>query len=324
MTGLVHLTVQNPPVRPPIRRSRTPQRGAGLLGGGGVTRFAAYAGVAAVTKDRDTYPARWASGQAIMTLPGQVDVSNAGQIREQLLSLINRGAAALITDMTATLSCDYAGADALMRVYQRAVISGTHLRLVLTNPIVQRVLSVNGLDRLIPIYPSLDAAVAAGTERQEVPDKPGNAAVTPAMPRAAHQAGRAEELLDWAVSSIFDIGVILQTQALHRLDDVVRELRYLMFTNRVQEAQSCCARRSPLDTHQRLAQATDRVAWLRERVAQTARALQSAAANTAALLQLQSGLAGQPAQIDYPAEIKRWRAFADQAEQMAEHWEQRP
>lgn len=273
-----------------------------------------------------------------MTLPGQVDVSNAGQIREQLLSLINRGAAALITDMTATLSCDHAEADALMRVYQRAVISGTHLRLVLTNPILQRVLSVNGLDRLIPIYPSLDAAVAAGTERQEVPDKPGNAAVTPAMPRAAHQAGRAEELLDWAVNSIFDIGVILQTatgqhpdaaemrmtQALHRLDDVVRELRYLMFTNRVQEAQSCCARRSPLDTHQRLAQATDRVAWLRERVAQTARALQSAAANTAALLQLQSGLAGQPAQIDYPAEIKRWRAFADQAEQMAEHWEQRP
>jgi anti-anti-sigma regulatory factor len=57
-----------------------------------------------VTKDRDTYPARWASGQAIMTLPGQVDVSNAGQIREQLLSLIKRGAAALITDMTATMS----------------------------------------------------------------------------------------------------------------------------------------------------------------------------------------------------------------------------
>jgi anti-sigma B factor antagonist len=290
-----------------------------------------------VTNDRDTYPERWASGQAIMTLSGQVDVSNAGQIREQLLSLINRGAAALITDMTATLSCDHAGADALMRVYQRAVISRTHLRLVLTNPIVQRVLSVNGLDRLISIYPSLDAAVAAGTERQERQDKPGNAAITLAMPQAAHQVGRGEESLDWAVNSIFDIGVILQTatgqlpdaaemrmtEALHRLDDVVRDLRYHMFINRLQEAQSSSATRSPLDTHQRLAQATDRAAALRERVAQTARALQSAAANTAALLQQLSGLAGQPARIDYPAEIKRWRAFADQAEQMAKHWEQR-
>jgi len=28
--------------------------------------------------------------------------------------------------------------------------------------------------------------------------------------------------------------------------------------------------------------------------------------------------------MDYPAEIKRWRAFADQAEQMARRWEQRP
>lgn len=291
-----------------------------------------------MTNDRDTYPERWASGQAIMTLPGQVDVSNAGQIREQLLSLINRGAAALITDMTATLSCDHAGADALMRVYQQAVISGTHLRLVLTNPIVQRVLSVNGLDRLIPIYPSLDAAVAAGTERQETQDKPGNAAITLAMPQAAHQAGRGEESLDWTVNSIFDIGVILQTttgqlpgaaetrmtEALHRLDDVVRDLRYHMLTNRLQEAQSSSATRSPLDTHQRLAQATDRAAALRKRVAQTERALQSAAANTAALLQQQSGLAGQPARIDYPAEIKRWRAVADQAEQISEHWEQRP
>ena len=50
-----------------------------------------------------------------------------------------------------------------MRAYQRALISGTQLRLVVTAPIVQRVLSVNGLDRLIPIYPSLEAAIAAGT-----------------------------------------------------------------------------------------------------------------------------------------------------------------
>jgi hypothetical protein len=28
--------------------------------------------------------------------------------------------------------------------------------------------------------------------------------------------------------------------------------------------------------------------------------------------------------MDYPAEIKRWRAFADQAEQMARRWEQSP
>ena len=95
-----------------------------------------------------------------MTLPEDIGVSNAGQIREQLLSVINRGAAVLIADMTTTVSCDYAGGEAVIRAYQRAVISGTDLRLVVTAQIVRRVLSYNGLDRLVSIYPSLEAAQA--------------------------------------------------------------------------------------------------------------------------------------------------------------------
>lgn len=97
-----------------------------------------------------------------------------------------------------------------------------------------------------------------------------------------------------------------------------------MFAEHAPAAQSSFARRSSLDTHHRLTKARDRAAELREHVARTAHALQSAAADTAALLQQQAGPAGQPARIDYPTEAKRWRAFADQAEQMAEQWEQRP
>lgn len=131
-----------------------------------------------MTRDRDTYPVRWRGGQAIVTLPEQIDVSNAGQIREELLSVINRGAAVLIADMTATLSCDHAGTDVLVRVYQRALASGTRLRLVVTALIVQRVLGINGLDRLIPIYSSLEAAVAADTEPWKVQADPGIRVIT--------------------------------------------------------------------------------------------------------------------------------------------------
>jgi anti-anti-sigma factor len=107
------------------------------------------------------YPVRWTGRQAVVPVPEHLDVSNAGQLSEQLLLLINRGAAELIVDMTATLSCDYAGADAVVRAYQRAAAHGTQLRLVVTAAIVRRVLTVNGLDRLIPMYPSLEAATAA-------------------------------------------------------------------------------------------------------------------------------------------------------------------
>ena len=111
---------------------------------------------------RDVNPVQWSDRQAVVTLPEHIDVSNAGQIREELLSVINRGATALIADMTATTSCDHAGADAVVRAFQRAVICGTELRLVITSQHLSRVFSLTGLDHLVPIYPSLEAATAAG------------------------------------------------------------------------------------------------------------------------------------------------------------------
>jgi anti-anti-sigma factor len=122
---------------------------------------------------KDTYPVRWIGRLAVVTLPEHIDVSNASQIREELLWVINRGAAALIADMNTTLSCDQSGADAMMRAYQRALASGTQLRLVVTAQIVRRVLGINGLDRLIPVYPSVEAAAAAGTPDVPVTLKAG-------------------------------------------------------------------------------------------------------------------------------------------------------
>jgi PAS domain S-box-containing protein len=109
----------------------------------------------------DFYPVRWADGKAIVTLPEHIGASNAGQVRDALLSVINLGAATLIADMTATVSCDHAGADAVVRAWQRTVSSGTELRLVVTAGIVSRVLGLRGLDRQVSVYPSLDAAAAA-------------------------------------------------------------------------------------------------------------------------------------------------------------------
>jgi anti-sigma B factor antagonist len=124
--------------------------------------------------------------QAVVALPEHIDVSNAGQICEELLSVINRGAVVLIADMTATLSCDQSGAEAVMRAYQRAHASGTQLRLVVTAQIVRRVLGINGLDRLIPVYPSVEAATAAGTPKVPLAPKAGD----PHAPALRQQTGR--------------------------------------------------------------------------------------------------------------------------------------
>ena len=113
--------------------------------------------------------------QVIVALPEHVDLSTAGPIREQLLTIVNRGAETLIADMSATMSCDHAGTDTLARVYQRAATSGTELRLVVTAPGIRRVLGISGLDRLVSTYPVVEAALAAH----------GPAAVLPLAHRAA-------------------------------------------------------------------------------------------------------------------------------------------
>jgi anti-anti-sigma factor len=120
---------------------------------------------------------QWTDRQAIVALPEHIDVSNAGQIREELLSVINGGAIELIADMTATRSCDHAGADAVARAYQRAVVSGTQLRLAVTAQIVRRVISVSGLERLVSVYPSVEAAAAAGAPPAVIPLRAGPAAM---------------------------------------------------------------------------------------------------------------------------------------------------
>jgi len=274
-----------------------------------------------------TFPVQWTGQQAVVALPEHMDASNAGQIREQLLWIINRGAVVLIADLAGTVSCDYSAADALARTQHRAAASGTELRLVVTADAVRRVLNLNGFDRLVAVYPDLDGAIAAGAERREQAGEQ----TTP----GTYGAARAEELLGLMVDSIFNVGLMLQaaidlppdvtaqriTDALQCLDDAVGEIRDHVFAERRHRVKLDAAWRPPPQVLERSARAINRSALLQKHVAQTARAMQSAAADAAALLERRADFVGRPSRIDYPTEIKRWRVFADQAAQMAERWE---
>ena len=124
------------------------------------------------------------------------------------------------------------------------------------------------------------------------------------------------ELTGYIVNRLFSVGLSLETArdiagngpagdriaaATDEVDRLIRDIRTAMFG--ISE---------------------DGPALVEERMARTARALQATALNAAALLERQADRARPPALPDYPAEIKRWRAFADRAEQIAKRWEQRP
>lgn len=110
-------------------------------------------------------PVLWIGQVAVVTLPAEIDVTNADAIREELLSMVNQGATLLIADLSKTMFCDSAGVSALVRALRRANANEAVLRLVVNTPAVQRVLSITGVDRLLEIFPSVSAALAGPYEQ---------------------------------------------------------------------------------------------------------------------------------------------------------------
>ncbi len=180
----------------------------------------------------DIYPVQWAGRRAVVTLPEHIGAANAGQIRGELLAVINRGAQTVIADMTTTISCDQAGTDAVVRACQRAVISCADLRLVVAARSGWRRPGLGSLDGVVSIYPSLKAAVAAGSTEE-------NGTAIP----LAEQAHRLE-LFDTVVTSLFHAGLSLHlaidlpadaarehiAAAIASLDEAIREVRETAFT----------------------------------------------------------------------------------------------
>ena len=114
------------------------------------------------------YPVLWIGRTAVVSLPVEIDITNADRVREDLLSVLNQGAVLLIADLSRTTFCDSAGVGAVARSFRRAKASQSDMRLVVGTLAVQRVLALTGIDRLLDIYPSVAASLAAS------PD-PGNA-----------------------------------------------------------------------------------------------------------------------------------------------------
>lgn len=111
-----------------------------------------------MTTANHDYRIRWAGPQAVITMPPEIDIANAGQVRQALVAAASQDAAGLIIDMSRTTFCDSAGVQAVIAAYQLAAQTRTEIRLVTAS--VLRIFQMIRADQLIPIYPTLEAALA--------------------------------------------------------------------------------------------------------------------------------------------------------------------
>jgi anti-sigma B factor antagonist len=98
---------------------------------------------------------------AVVPMPAEIDVANAGRLAAELDTAIHPGVKALVLDMTRTAFCDSMGVKVIARIRGQAVAEGVDLRLVTASAQVQRILAVTGLDTKVRIYRRLEDALRA-------------------------------------------------------------------------------------------------------------------------------------------------------------------
>jgi anti-sigma B factor antagonist len=105
------------------------------------------------------FPVEVMEGVPVVTAPEEVDIANAGLLQQALAEAARAGQVLVVVDMTRTRFCDSTGLNALVAADRRARAEGGEVRLVITGEAVVRVVELTGVDRVIPIYASLEEAL---------------------------------------------------------------------------------------------------------------------------------------------------------------------
>ncbi|GAA2230044.1 STAS domain-containing protein [Streptomyces indiaensis] len=104
---------------------------------------------------------------AVATVTGEIDLHTAPGLRTRALELIDQGHRHLILDLSGVGFCDSAGLSALIGIWHGAQGAGGSLALAAVPDRLMRMLTLTGVDSLLPHYPSIADALSA---RQGAPD----------------------------------------------------------------------------------------------------------------------------------------------------------
>jgi len=104
------------------------------------------------------------NGYAVVAVHGELDISNASVLREQLIELCELGHRHIVVDLESTTFLDSTGLGVLVGTLQRLRNQEGDLSLVCTRPRILKVFDLTGLAKVFTIHPSTVAAVTARAE----------------------------------------------------------------------------------------------------------------------------------------------------------------
>ena len=98
----------------------------------------------------------------LVVLAGESDMNTRQLLRGVLEQAMSRPARHLVIDMSGLEFIDSATVRVLVDVQGTFAGDGGQMSFVAPHPLITRVLSLTGTDQIVPVYPDLDTALAAG------------------------------------------------------------------------------------------------------------------------------------------------------------------
>ncbi|MET0928224.1 MAG: STAS domain-containing protein [Aeromicrobium sp.] len=95
----------------------------------------------------------------VLELAGDIDVETARTLRAHIVERFSAPASQVIVDLTAVDFMDSSGLGALVSGWQLTREDGA-FRIAGANPVVQRVLSITGMEDVFSVYPTVEDAAA--------------------------------------------------------------------------------------------------------------------------------------------------------------------
>ncbi len=102
----------------------------------------------------------WSGRSEVLTVAGEIDLNVAGPLRDEITQCLDAGPEALIVDLSAVTFLSSSGLSALVDAHRMSA-PDTAVRIVAADRAVLRPLQITHLDRVLPVYPTVDRALAA-------------------------------------------------------------------------------------------------------------------------------------------------------------------
>lgn len=108
-------------------------------------------------------------GWTVVAVVGELDVATAPRLRQELHRVVGAGSApdagpAVVLDLAGVDFLDSTGLGVIIGILKRVRTQGGDLRLAAAPHRVTRVFEVTRLDRVLPMYDDVDAAIAGGAD----------------------------------------------------------------------------------------------------------------------------------------------------------------